>query len=376
MKKRCMACNGELFPRPLVRYRNMPRAAQRLPDAAHKERGVSIDVYQCRYCGLVQLPIRPVSYYKQVIRSAGFSQEMRRFRNNQFRRFVARYGLRHKKIIEIGCGRGEYLSVMRRYCRNSHGIENSKGAVAACRAAGLCVTEGFVDKEAYRISGEPFDAFIMLNFLEHLPRPYAVLRGIYNNLAADAVGIIEVPNFDLTLDEKIFNDFSTEHLAYFTSRTLRHVVEMSGFEVMDMRAVWHDNILSAVVHKRTQASLDDFKDRQKSLQQALNDYWRKTCARRVAVWGAGHQSFTLLSQLNLKFKVTYVVDSAAFKQGRFTPVTHLPIVAPGMLNDNPVDAAIVMASSYSDEVVGILKRRFKHIKHIAVLRGSDLEIIS
>jgi len=353
----------------------MPRAAQHLPDTARKDKGVSIDVYQCRYCGLVQLPMRPVSYYKQVIRSAGFSEEMRHFRKDQFRQFVTRYALRHKKIVEIGCGRGEYLSVMRGECKDSRGIEHAAGAVQACRAAGLCVTKGFVDKESYRIPGAPFEAFTMFNFLEHLPDPNAVLRGIYNNLTAEAVGIIEVPNFDLTIDQEIFIDFSTEHLVYFTQRTLTHVIERNGFEVVDLRAIWHDHILSAVVRKRTPVVLDDFKTREIFLQGAMANYLRKCRARRVAVWGAGHQSFTLLALLNLKASVAYVVDSAAFKQGKFTPVTHLPIVAPGTLYDDPVDAVIVMASSYSDEVIGILKRQYRHIEHIAVLRGSDLEII-
>ena len=68
-----------------------------------------------------------------------------------------------------------------------------------------------------------------------------------------------------------------------------------------------------------------------------------------------------------------IVDSAPFKQNKYTPATHLPIVAPEKLIADKVDAVIVMAAGYSDEVAGIIKRKFNNIQ-IAVLRDFGLEI--
>jgi len=73
-------------------------------------------------------------------------------------------------------------------------------------------------------------------------------------------------------------------------------------------------------------------------------------------------------------KICYVVDSAHFKQNKYTPATHLPIFAPDKLNSDPVKAIIVMAASYSDEVVGIIKKDFNDSVKIAVLRDYGLEI--
>ena len=70
-----------------------------------------------------------------------------------------------------------------------------------------------------------------------------------------------------------------------------------------------------------------------------------------------------------------IVDSAEFKQGKYTPATHIPIVSPDMLDTDPVDAVIIIAGSYSDEVVRTIQRKYDGNMDIAVLRDYGLEII-
>jgi len=68
-----------------------------------------------------------------------------------------------------------------------------------------------------------------------------------------------------------------------------------------------------------------------------------------------------------------VVDSAPFKQGKYTPATHLPIVAPDVLDADPVDAVIVIAASYSDEVARIVRQKYPRVRHIAIVREDGLQ---
>ncbi|HIE34490.1 MAG TPA: methyltransferase, partial [Candidatus Altiarchaeales archaeon] len=121
---KCRVCNHELFEEPLLRYENMPKAAQYLPDAESLEsdRGVDLEVCQCLGCGLVQLSNDPVPYYREVIRAAAISEEMKDFRRKQFSSFVKKYLLKGKKVIEIGCGCGEYLSIMRQSGVEAYGL--------------------------------------------------------------------------------------------------------------------------------------------------------------------------------------------------------------------------------------------------------------
>jgi SAM-dependent methyltransferase len=353
----------------------MPRVAQFLPDKSSvaSDKGLDLNIRQCSGCGLVQLSDEPVYYYKDVIRASGLSEEMRAFRRKQFLGFLERFSLAGKKVIEIGCGRGEYLSILREAGADAFGLEHSAASVASCRAAGLNVSEGFVGSAEDTLAGGPFDAFAIFNFLEHLPEPNATLAGIHRNLSDEGVGLVEVPNFDMMLRERQFAEFMSDHLCYFTAETLTITMSINGFEVLDCAEEWHRYILSAVVRKRRRLDLSNFHAQQARLRDEIHAYIRRFSPKRVAIWGAGHQALALMSLLDVGSAIRYVVDSAPFKQGRFTPATHVPIVAPSMLETDPVEAVIVIAAGYSDEVARTIRSRFSPGLNVAILRESGLE---
>lgn len=374
---KCRVCNHKFFEEPLLRYENMPKAAQNFPDerSLESDKGADLEVCQCSACGLVQLSNDPVPYYKEVIRAAAFSEEMKEFRIKQFGSFVQNYSLKGKKIIEIGCGRGEYLSLMQQCGPEAYGLEHLEESVMHCSRNGLRVSKGFIETADYKTDYGPFDAFFILNFLEHLPDPNSILGGIYNNLADDAVGLVEVPNFDMILRQNLFSEFIGDHLFYFTKETLNTTLRLNGFEVIECKEVWYDYIISVIMRKRKKLDISLFYKYQEQLRDEIEEYIHRYKDKRVAIWGAGHQALAVISLISLSDKIRYVVDSAPFKQGKYTPATHLPIVSPDRLHSDPVDAVIVMAASYSDEVARIIRQKFDRNINIAILRDFGLEIV-
>jgi SAM-dependent methyltransferase len=362
----------------VLRFENMPKAAQFLPDRASlkDERGVDLEVWQCAGCGLVQLNNKPVAYYKDVIRAAEFSDEMMRFREKQFSEFLQEYGLQGKKIIEIGCGSGEYLGIMQRCGTAAYGLENTVNSVSRCVKRGLKVSRGFIESSDQKLPHAPFNAFFILNFLEHLPDPNTVLQGICNNLAGAGVGLIEVPNFDMIVRECLFSEFTRDHLFYFTKDTLSYSLKLNGLDIVSCKEVWHDYILSAVVKKREKSDLTNFIFCKSRLREDLNRYIDRFGDKRVAVWGAGHQALALISLADLASRIRYVVDSAIFKQGKYTPATHIPIVHPDTLASDPVEAVIIIAGGYSDEIAMIIKQKYNSNLNVTILRENRLEIIN
>ncbi len=376
-ENKCRVCGCNFFKEPLLRYENMPKAAQFLPDAESLEndRGVDLELCQCSGCGLVQLSNEPVPYYKEVIRAAAFSEEMKKFRIKQFDSFVQKYSLKNKKIIEIGCGGGEYLQLMKKAGADAYGVEFSEKSIGTCTENGLNVSKGFIETPDSKLNNAPFDAFFILNFLEHIPNLNAALRGICNNLTDDAVGLVEVPNFDMILRNKLFSEFINDHLFYFTRETLNAVLKLNGFEILESKEIWYDYIISAVVRKRKKLDISHFYEYHEKLKNELEEYINRFETKKVAIWGAGHQALSIISLTNLNDKIKYVVDSATFKQRKYTPATHIPILCPETLKSDPVDAVIVMAASYSDEVAKIIKGKFDKNINIAVLRDFGLEIL-
>jgi SAM-dependent methyltransferase len=373
--QRCRVCDHAFFEEPLLEYGNMPSTAQYLPDAASlsDEKGIDLKIYQCSACGLVQLTSPPVPYFREVIRAASVSEEMKLFRQKQFSDFVQRFSLLGKKVVEIGCGRGEYMSIMAKCGADSYGIEYSEDSVAHCVKTGLKATRGTIQSAGDRLADAPFDAFFILSFLEHLPRPNLTLQGIGNNLSSGAVGIVEVPNFDLIRRSALFSEFTSDHLFYFERDTLITTLRFNGFEVLECHEVWHDYILSAIVKKREPMNLSPLNDSRDTLKDKIHACIRSYPVMKVAVWGAGHQALAVIALTGLMEKIPYVVDSATYKQGKYTPATHIPIVSPDALESDPVEAVIVMAASYADEVAGIIRRRFGQRMDVFLLREDGLE---
>lgn len=373
----CRVCDKVFFVEPLLRYENMPKAAQNFPtlDSLEYETGVDLTVCQCSGCGLVQLSNNPVPYYKEVIRATAFSEVIKDFKTKQFASFIQKYSLQGKKVIEIGCGRGEFLSLLKPFDVDAYGLEYSEAAVAQCLKNGLNVAKGYPDNEANVLANSPFDAFFLLMFLEHMPDPNSALKGIYNNLSDNAIGLVEVPNFDMMLQNRLFSEFIGDHLLYFSRDTLQTTLNLNGFEIIECNELRDNYVISAVVKKRGKLDISNFYDYQINIKNELNEYIGRFREKKVAIWGAGHQALAIIALTKIKDKIRYVVDSAPFKQGKYTPGTHLPVVAPETLYSEPVDAVIVMAASYSDEVAGILRRKFSKQIQVSILRDFGLEIV-
>ena len=374
----CRLCGSAFLPTPLLRYEDMPKAAQCLPDAAMlaSDAGVPLAVFQCSGCGVVQLSGDPVPYHREVIRATAFSPGMKKFRERQFAEFVTKYRLTGRKVVEIGCGKGEYLALMGLAGADAYGLEASPESVAECSRNGLKVVQGYIETESVIVEGAPFDAFFILNFLEHMPDPNTVLTGIRNNLTDGAIGLVEVPNFDMILQKNLFSEFISDHLFYFTRDTLGTALRLNGFEILDCQPVWYDYILSAVVKRREKTDVSAYSLHQKRVQRELEVYIGRFSPGKVAVWGAGHQALAIMALAQMGDKIRYVIDSAPFKQGKYTPATHIRIVPPTELDRDPVDAVIVMAASYSDEVAAFIRGKYGRSVAVAIVRDHGLELLS
>lgn len=399
-RTRCLACKGELPRRALLELDGMPASAQDIPDEEQvkTDRGITLGLHQCPHCGLVQFDCQPVSYYRDVIRSGGFTTTMVELRRRQYRHFIKTCGLEGKKIIEVGCGRGEFLSVLREFPVEAYGIEHRADLAELAREQGLEVWQGFA-KEPDTVlaspdgSGRPpYDAFLSFNFLEHQPEPDKMLACIWNNLAEDGVGLVTVPSLEYILQYNGYYELIRDHLAYYSFDTLRRLLERNGFAVLEEELVNRDT-LSVIVRKTARkegtapAKAPEKLDAQgllasrASIDREVNslvDRLRRE-GKELAIWGASHQGFTLAATTRLGDKVRYMMDSAPFKQGRFAPASHIPIVEPDAFLRDPVDAILIVAPGYTDEIAGIIRKKYSSPERpirILTLRSNRIEDIT
>ena len=392
--KICIVCGNPLEGKPLMTLGGMPASAQDIPgqEEMKEEHGISLSLHQCETCGLVQFDCEPVAYYKDVIRSGGFTTTMVNLRRSQYRHFIEAYHLEGKKLIEVGCGQGEFLSVLSEFPVKAYGIENRESLVRLARERGLAVWKQFAEKGEVLAPDDgsasgPYDGFLSFNFLEHQPDPVGMLRCIADNLSEEGVGLITVPSLEYILEHDGYYELIRDHLAYYTFDTLRFTVETAGFQVLEEEMVNRDT-LSVIVRKRKKADGQPVSDSQRSavdvsgLKESLDTIGREMGeltedlndrGKKLAIWGASHQGFTLASTTAVGRFAGYIIDSAPFKQGKYAPASHLPIVSPEHYKSSPVEAILIVAPGYTDEIASIIREKFGRNVEILALKSNHLE---
>lgn len=381
---KCRCCDNELYSSPLFCFKNMPSSAQGMPskNELSSDKPIDLDLYQCPKCGLIQFVCEPVSYYKDVIRSTGFTSTMTEVRRNEYKSFIKDYNLDKKKIIEIGCGQGEYLSILNEYDVNAYGIENNIDLCEIASKNHLKVFNGYVT-DNYLIQEGPFDAFVCFNYLEHQANPNSFLSGIFNNLKEESYGLITVPDFNFILDNGGFYEFIRDHIVYYNMNSFCYVLEKNGFNVLSCD-ISNGDTLIARVKKKTKTDISILKKSYINLNNEYKNYILNIkndsslkYGGKIAVWGASHQSFALLQMLEIYKDIEYIIDSAPFKQGKYSPASHIIIKSPEEIHSNPVDSILIIAPTYANEISEIIKNKYKEVSSIYSIKGNNLvELLS
>lgn len=146
------------------------------------------------------------------------------------------------KLLDVGCGTGEFISFMKKHGWDVVGIEPAAEACAIANRSGLCAFKLTIEQLMHEHPEllHKFNVVTMLNVLEHVPDPIGFLRSVKKLLAPSGKIIIRVPN-DFTefqqaaqkrLKKKPWWIAIPDHINYFTLDSLTSVMNSLGFETV------------------------------------------------------------------------------------------------------------------------------------------------
>jgi SAM-dependent methyltransferase len=357
---------------------NAPRNIQRLfrPMDLHLDRPIDLCVLACARCGFVQIePLLDDAYYDDYLMTTTHSRQMQEYQRRQAHDFVQQHALVGKSIKEMGCGDGSYLDHLRDAGALPCGIEPSARFRELALARGHAVENGYVTATR-RLSDGPYDAFVTRQVLEHVPDIHAFLTGIRLNLRPGAPGLIEVPSLEKALADRRYYDFFSDHVNYFSLRTLSVALEINGFEVLETRHDMFGEYNVAVVRNGSLPDLSPLAVTVETLGRELREFVRRYRERgeKVAIWGAGGKGLSVMASSGLR-DVDLVLDGDPHKHGLITPVSHLKVEAPTALIGSGVAAVVITAMAYRAEIERTLVGELGFRGDIAVL-GHHLELVS
>lgn len=173
------------------------------------------------------------------------------------------------RLLDIGCGNGAFLKLMKEYGWETYGVEISEDATKCAREQGLEVFRGELRDANYPL--QYFDAIVINQLLEHVHSPKNILLECNRIIKKDGILIIGVPNFDC-FDRKLFKESWSSlqvptHLYHFTSHSLKMHLEFSGFK---LKRIKYDSILKQYIPNYMLVNLKYFLENQKKVHKNKN----------------------------------------------------------------------------------------------------------
>jgi 2-polyprenyl-3-methyl-5-hydroxy-6-metoxy-1,4-benzoquinol methylase len=201
---------------------------------------------ECARCGLVYQNPRPdlrtlARHYNEKYNAYQYRMgakkkripDWRRILEMRFRCDIVRQQRQSPgKLMDVGCGNGQFLRAIRRLGWHVEGVEMSENAAIHCRDRyGIEVFGGTFENAAQR--GKRFDAVTFWDVLEHLPSPTEALKKTRMILKKNGFAIIRVPNV-ASYERSLFGRYWAgwdlpRHLFAFDRTTLGNLLEKSGF---------------------------------------------------------------------------------------------------------------------------------------------------
>jgi SAM-dependent methyltransferase len=139
------------------------------------------------------------------------------------------------RLLDVGCGNGAFLDLMRWQGWDGVGIDADGDAVAIANSRGVPARVG-TDTELERLPDQAFDAVSIHHLIEHSYDPVATLGQAYRLLRPGGLLWVATPNLDSFGHRHFGRDWRglepPRHLALFTSRSLRDAVTGVGFHII------------------------------------------------------------------------------------------------------------------------------------------------
>lgn len=312
-------------------------------------------------------------YSARYEETQGFSPTFRAFQDDLAADLVERHALQGGTVMEIGCGKGEFLT---RLCELGAArgigfdpayIEERNRSAAAERVE---VIRDFYSEKYAHLQG---DFIVCKMTLEHIEEPQALLSAIRRSIG-DRTGtpvFFQVPDATRIFHDCAFEDIYYEHCSYFTPGSLVRLFTAAGFAVRRLETGFGGQYLMIEAEAAEGASspcVEDLPAWRGSIGTFGERFARKEAAwrrrlagwreegRTVVLWGSGSKGVAFLATVAQEARIPFVVDINPHRQMHFMAGTGQPIVSPEALREIRPDVVVVMNAVYREEIAADLGR--------------------
>jgi hypothetical protein len=264
------------------------------------------------------------------------------------------------------------------------GVDPAANVAVAAEERGVPTLVAFFGQEvAEQLVAEGKRAALVVgnNVLAQVSDLNDFVAGVHLLLRSDGTATFEFPHLQRLLDGLQYDTIYHEHFSYFSFATVAQVLAAHGLEAYDVDELdTHGGSLriyaqhaggphaetpavAALLAREERDGLrsperyarfaEEVKESKRALLELLIGLRRE--GHRVVGYGAPGKGNTLLNYCGIRTDLLdYTVDRNPYKQGRFTPGTHIPIHRPERIAETKPDYVVVLPWNLVDEIAGQL----------------------
>jgi len=298
---------------------------------------------------------------------------------------VERFGLGpQSEVIELASNDGYLLQYFQARGIPVLGVEPTANTAEVAIGKGIpTIVDFFGRRLAEERLGGQADLIVGNNVFAHVPDINDFAAGLKAALKPHGLISLEFPHLLRLIEQAQFDTIYHEHFSYLSLAVTERIFGAAGLKVFDVEQLpTHGGSLRVFaahagdsVRERSQAvdevladenraGLQDraiYESFQPRVERIRDDFVnflldQKAAGKIVAGYGAAAKGNTLLNYSGIKGNdlIRFVADASPYKQGRFLPGSHIPVVAPGQIDAEKPDFIIIFPWNLREEIAGQL----------------------
>lgn len=351
----------------------------------HMERFYPLHAYVCESCFLVQLEeyVAPDDIFSEYAYFSSYADSWVEHARRYCHKMRDRLGLTgNSRVIELASNDGYLLQHFVAMDIPVLGIEPAANVAEAARAKGIpSLVRFFGQNTAREVRDEhgPADLLLGNNVLAHVPDLNDFVAGMKILLAPSGVITMEFPHLQRLMNENQFDTIYHEHFSYFSFMTVEKVFARHGLVLFDVEELpthggslriygRHEQdgtkpVSSSVTALRereiqegyaTLAKYRGFAEQVRETKRKVLEFLitAKRAGKLIAGYGAPGKGNTLLNYCGIRTDfLDFTVDRNPYKQGKYTPGTHIPILHPDAIRAHRPDYLFILPWNLKSEII-------------------------
>jgi len=344
-----------------------------------------LHVFVCDNCFLVQLQeyVSAESIFNEYAYFSSYSESWLAHAKAYTEKMIERFVLGPKsQVIELASNDGYLLQYFVSAGIPVLGIEPAANVAAAAVKKGVPTLVKFFNREgAEELVAQGIKADLLLgnNVLAQVPDLNSFVAGMKILLKPSGIITMEFPHLIKLMEQGQFDTIYHEHFSYFSLLAAEKIFSSHGLTIFDLDELpthggslriyaCHSeddskNLSSRVLSVRAAeeaaglSRLESYSSFAKCVEEAkcaLLEFLirARRNGKHVAAYGAPGKGNTLLNYCGIRSDLlAYAVDRNPYKQGKFLPGSHIPILAPERIRETKPDYVLILPWNLKDEIM-------------------------